>query len=126
MTLSLTNSGSTAKTQAFLKSLQSDSLYSGLASLAERGVSALRAATPMDSGLTAASWSYEIEIKDGTASVYWINTNAVDGVHVAILIQYSHGTGTGGLVQGRDYINPAIKPIMDEIANEIWKKVTSR
>lgn len=121
--IGLTTSGSTLKTQSFLKGLQSGSLYSGLESLAQRGVDALRAATPADSGLTAASWGYEIEIKDGTVTIAWTNTNAFSGAHVAILIQYGHGTGTGGWVAGRDFINPAIKPIMDEIANEIWKKV---
>lgn len=117
--------GSTARTRAFLVKMQRAELYSGLESIAQRGVAALQAATPVESGLTAMSWSYEIEINGSSASITWVNTNTINGANVAILLQYGHGTGTGGYVSGRDYINPAIKPIFDEIAEEVWRKVTT-
>lgn len=117
--------GSTRNTDAFLKKMKSTKLSTGLDSLAQRGVSALQAATPMDGGLTAASWSYEIEVKGDSTTIHWINTNTNNGVNIAVILQYGHGTGTGGYVAGRDYINPAIQPVMDAIADELWKKVTS-
>lgn len=88
------------------------------------GVAALASATPVDSGLTASSWSYKITNKDGSASITFTNSNIQNGVPIAIILQYGHGTGTGGWVQGRDYINPAIQPIFDQIANDAWKEVT--
>lgn len=119
------SSGSTSKTQAFLHKMQSPSLLlQGLESLAQQGVNALAAATPVESGLTAASWSYEIETTGGTSKITWINAHTVNGVNVAIILQYGHGTGTGGYVAGYDYINPAIQPIFDQIADEVWKRVT--
>ena len=87
------------------------------------GVAALASATPVDSGLTADSWSYEIKHQNGAASITFLNSNVHDGVPIAIILQYGHGTGTGGWVEGRDYINPAIQPIFDEIANQAWKEV---
>lgn len=118
------SSGSTAKTQAFLQKMQAGDVLSGLESLAQQGVNALAAMTPVDTGLTAASWSYEITTSGGTTKISWINTNRIGGVKVAIILQYGHGTGTGGFVAGRDYINPAIQPIFDQIADDVWKKVT--
>ncbi len=88
------------------------------------GVAALASATPIDSGLTASSWYYKIEHKSGSASIGFYNSNIQNGVPIAIILQYGHGTGTGGWVQGRDYINPAIQPIFDRIANEAWREVT--
>lgn len=123
--ISFTTGGSTRKTKTFLDRLGSQDFYSGIESLAQRGVAALRAATPVDSGLTAASWSYEIKVTNSSATITWLNTNVNNGVNVAILLQYGHGTGTGGYVSGRDYINPAIQPIFDSISDEVWKKVTS-
>jgi hypothetical protein len=123
--ISFTTSGSTANTDRFLKAMQASDLYSGLDRLAQRGVSALQANTPQSTGLTAASWGYEIEVADGKATIYWYNTHVESGVNVAVILQYGHGTGTGGYVSGRDYINPAIQPVFDEIADEVWKKVTS-
>lgn len=123
--ISFTVSGSTAKTEAFLQKMQQPNLFSGLESLGQQGVAALSAATPVDSGLTAASWSYEIEDKNGLVTITWFNSHVENGVNIAIILQYGHGTGTGGYVSGRDYINPAIQPIFDQIANEMWKKVTS-
>lgn len=87
------------------------------------GVAALASATPIDSGLTASSWYYEIENRNGSVTISFHNSNIQNGVPIAIMIQYGHGTGTGGWVQGRDYINPAIQPIFDRIANDVWKEV---
>ena len=88
------------------------------------GVAALASATPVDSGLTANSWYYEIVNKDGRAMISFCNSNIQNGIPIAIILQYGHGTGTGGWVEGRDYINPAIRPIFDKIANEAWREVT--
>lgn len=88
------------------------------------GVAALASATPVDSGETAISWYYEITNKNNTITISFHNSNIQNGVPIAIILQYGHGTGTGGWVQGRDYINPAIQPIFDQIANYAWKEVT--
>ena len=91
-----------------------------------QGVAALSSATPVDSGLTAESWYYEIENKNGSATITFNNSNIQNGVPIAIILQYGHGTRNGGWVEGRDYINPAIQPIFDEIANEAWREVTKQ
>lgn len=88
------------------------------------GVAALSSATPIDTGKTAGSWYYEIENKNGSASINFYNSNIQNGVPIAIILQYGHGTRNGGWVQGRDYINPAIQPIFDKIANDAWREVT--
>ena len=88
------------------------------------GVAALASATPVKTGKTAISWVYEIKRQNGSVSIVFKNTNIVNGVPIAIILQYGHGTGTGGWVEGRDYINPAIQPIFDEIANKAWREVT--
>ena len=88
------------------------------------GVEALRSSTPVDSGLTASSWNYEVNYTSTGVSISFNNTNIQNGVPIAIILQYGHGTRNGGWVQGRDYINPAIQPIFDKIANEAWKEVT--
>lgn len=88
------------------------------------GVAALASATPVDSGLTASSWYYEIVNKPGSVSITFNNSNIQDGVPIAIILQYGHGTGSGGWVEGRDYINPAVRPIFDKIANQAWREVT--
>ena len=88
------------------------------------GVEALASATPVDSGETANSWYYEITNSNGSAKITFNNSNIQNGVPIAIILQYGHGTGTGGWVEGRDYINPAIQPIFDEIANNAWRGVT--
>lgn len=88
------------------------------------GVSALSSATPVESGHTANSWEYKIVQKRGMYAIEFHNTNINDGVPIAIILQYGHGTGTGGWVEGRDYINPAIQPIFDKLAKELWREVT--
>lgn len=90
------------------------------------GVEALAAATPKDTGKTASSWYYKIENKDRSASISFHNSNIQNDVPIAIILQYGHGTGTGGWVEGRDYINPSIQPIFDEIADSAWKEITKR
>ena len=117
--------GSFKKTESFLASLSKQSIPRSLEKYARQGVSALEASTPEESGLTATSWDYEITSSRGSYSIVWTNDNIVDGVPVAILLQYGHGTGTGGYVQGQDFINPAIKPIFDQIAQDVWKAVTN-
>lgn len=89
-----------------------------------QGVAALASATPVDSGVTASSWYYEIVRGNGSVAIEFNNSNLQNGVPIAIILQYGHGTGTGGWVQGRDYINPAIQPIFDAIANNAWREVT--
>ena len=90
----------------------------------EAGVKALASATPVDSGLTASSWYYEIENQNGKYTIHFNNSNVNKHVNIAIILQYGHGTRNGGWVEGRDYINPAIQPIFDKIADEAWKEVT--
>lgn len=89
------------------------------------GVEALRSATPKDSGETANLWSYEIIRKDGETKIVWTNSNINKGVNIAVILQYGHGTGTGGYVEGIDYINPAMKPVFQEIVDNALKEVTS-
>ena len=88
------------------------------------GVAALASATPVNTGLTASSWYYEISNKNGSAMISFHNSNIQNGVPIAIILQYGHGTRNGGWVEGRDYINPAIRPIFDRIADDAWKEVT--
>ena len=90
----------------------------------QEGVAALSSATTVDTGRTANSWSYKVEHQNGSASINFYNSNYNNGVNIAVILQYGHGTGTGGWVAGRDYINPAIQPVFDKIADEAWKEVT--
>ena len=89
-----------------------------------KGVAALSSATPVDTGLTASSWFYKIENKNGIAKIEFHNSNIQNGVPIAVILQYGHGTRNGGYVVGRDYINPAIQPVFDELAENAWKEVT--
>lgn len=122
---SITSQGSFAKTEAFFKRMLKGEMYNALESYAREGVAALASATPVDSGVSAASWSYTIRRTGSSYSIEWTNSHVVDGRPIVIMLQYGHGTGTGGYVQGRDFINPAIKPIFDRIADKVWKAVTS-
>lgn len=119
------SSGSTKDTQAFLKKMQSENFFSSLESFAQQGVNALASVTPIDSGLTASSWGYEIESNDSNTKVTWTNSHINDGVNVAIILQYGHGTGTGGYISGIDYINPGIQPIFEQVIEDLWRKVTT-
>lgn len=118
-------SGSFDKTRRFLEGNINKKRYSSLAKYGEKGVAALSAATPKDSGETANGWRYRITTENGKVRIDWYNIHVDDGAVIAILIQYGHGTGTGGWVEGRDYINPAMKPIFDEIIAGVWKEVTA-
>lgn len=89
----------------------------------KEGVAALMSSTPQESGETANSWYYKVENKKGKITLTFYNSNIQDGIPIAIILQYGHGTGTGGWVQGRDYINPAVQPIFDKIAEQAWKEV---
>lgn len=90
----------------------------------KEGVEALRAATPVDSGVTRDCWSYEVSYGQGSCTISFLNSNINDGVPIAVILQYGHGTRNGGFVQGRDYINPAIQPIFDRMAKDLWREVT--
>ena len=113
------------RTESFLKRVIRLNLAQRLQAAAAEGVAALAAAPPKESGLTANSWTAEVTIGANGFTIEWQNTHVDSGVPIAIILQYGHGTGTGGYVQGRDYINPAIQPVFDKIADEIWKEVTS-
>jgi hypothetical protein len=122
--IEITQRGSFDNTERYLEHLSKDNLYSVLNKYGTMGVNALSSATPTDTGRTANSWYYEIVQRKGYYSIRWHNSNVNEGRPIAILIQYGHGTGTGGYVQGRDYIMPAIRPIFDQMAAEAWKEVT--
>lgn len=123
--ISFVVSGSFKRTEAFLRKMSTSDIFQGLDRYAREGVAALASATPTDTGLTAASWDYRIERSKGSYSIIWTNRDIEGGFPVAIMLQYGYATGTGGYVHGYDYINPAIRPIFDKIANEVWKAVTS-
>lgn len=116
--------GDFSKSELFLKRSKELNYEEILGPYAKQGVAALASATPVDSGKTASSWDYEIHKTSRGVNIYWTNSNINDGVSVAVILQYGHGTGWGGYVQGRDYINPSIRPVFDEIANAAWKEVT--
>lgn len=116
--------GNFKATEAFLKKMKRKDFAEILKQYGQKGVDALSAATPVDTGLTASSWSYEIEYGANASKIIWSNSNIVDGVPIVLMLQYGHGTRNGGYVQGRDFINPAIRPILDEIAKSAWREVT--
>lgn len=116
--------GDFSKLTNFLERAKKAVKHSDLDRFGKAGVDALASATPVDSGLTASSWYYKIEIKNGSASISFHNSNIQNGVPIAIILQMGHGTRNGGWVEGRDYINPAIQPIFDKIAREAWEEVT--
>ena len=116
--------GDFSKVTRFLERAKEVVRLGALDKYGREGVAALASATPVDSGETAQSWYYEITNKKGFVSISFHNSNIQNGVPIAIILQYGHGTGTGGWVAGRDYINPAIQPIFDKIADAAWKEVT--
>lgn len=122
---SISSSGSFDKTIAHLRKLQKIDIGAIVAAEAQRGVKALVAATPKDSGKAASGWSYEIVRSATETQIHWKNSDVENGFHVALMIQHGHGTGTGGYVPGIDYINPAMRPIFDQIAQTVWKAVIS-
>lgn len=123
--MSIESLGSLKNTMSFLDRLSRGDIFNDLERFGQMGVDALANATPRASGETAQSWGYEIIRSKGSVRIEWYNTNVNQGSNIAILIQYGHGTGTGGYVAGVDYINPAIRPIFDQIIADVWKKVNS-
>lgn len=124
VTIRLEEKGDFSKTFKFLKGLKEKSWKKSLDTYGRQGVEALRAVTPKDTGLTANSWHYEIIDFDDNVTIRWYNTNVKKGwYNVALMIQYGHGTGTGGWVQGVDYINPALSPIFEKMLRDIWVEV---
>ena len=122
--ITISSKGGFSNTDTFFKNITKKSYLNILDTYGKQGVNALSSHTPKDSGKTSTSWGYKIENKNGTASIIWNNSNIINGVPIAIIIQYGHATGNGGYVQGIDYINKALKPIFDEISNNVWKEVT--
>ena len=122
--ISVRQKGDFSKLTRFLERAKESVKIGDLDKYGREGVAALSSATPIDSGKTANSWSYEITNKDGSVTITFNNSNIQNGVPIAIILQYGHGTRNGGWVQGRDYINPAIQPIFDENVNNAWREVT--
>lgn len=126
MKISFDTRGSFKKTDDFLKKMSKGSaIFRVLDSYGRTGTDALASATPIDSSESAASWYHEVVESKGTYSIVWRNGNVVDGIPVVILLQYGHGTRNGGFIQGRDFINPALKPLFDRLADEVWREVQS-
>lgn len=122
--ITFTEKGSFKNTETYLSKLKTEQVFAVLSKYGSLGVNALSNATPTDTGLTAESWYFDVEQRKGYYSIRWHNRHIVNGLPIAVLLQYGHGTGTGGYVQGRDYIMPAIRPIFDQIAEEAWREVT--
>lgn len=119
----ITAKGNFGHTHKFLKRMQNKSYFTILDKYGKKGVDLLQSATPIDSGETAQSWGYEITEKNGNYTLRWFNMNVNDGVNIAVILQYGHATKSGGWVEGRDYINPAMKPIFENLADEVWREV---
>ena len=122
--ISFRQKGDFSKLNRFLERAKEAARVSILDKYGREGVAALASATPKDTGETANSWYYEIKRDKGSATISFNNSNINNGVSIAVILQYGHGTGTGGWVEGRDYINPAIQPIFDRIADDAWEEVT--
>ncbi len=116
--------GDFSKVTRYLKKDRRSKYASIFDKYGSKGVEALKQATPVETGKTAASWYYTVEASASGAKITWSNSNFNKGVPIAIILQYGHGTGTGGWVEGRDYINPAVQPIFDSMAEELWKETT--
>jgi len=125
--VSFKHRGSFKNMEKFLKGYSSDKLLNVLHGYGNQGVSALASATPIDSGESASSWSYRVSVSRGSFFIIWENSSVTSsGTPIVILLQYGHGTRDGGFVQGKDFINPAIKPVMDRIAEDVWREVAQR
>ena len=121
--ITVRSKGDFSKLNGFLEKAKEAVKLGNLDKYGKAGVKALESATPMDSGLTANSWYYTIERNDNTVSINFHNSNIQNGIPIAIILQYGHGTGTGGWVEGRDYINPAIQPIFDNLVKDAWEVI---
>ena len=122
--ISFRQKGDFSKLTRYLERAKNVVRMGNLDKYGRQGVAALASATPVDTGATANSWYYEVTNQNGSAAITFYNSNIQNGVPIAIILQYGHGTGIGGYVQGRDYINPAIQPIFDKLANDAWREVT--
>lgn len=125
MAITVVAHGDFRKVNKFLERCKEIAKVGDLDKFGQEGVAALSAATPEDTGETAASWGYKIVRSNGSVSIQWTNSHINDGVPIAVILQYGHGTRNGGYVQGRDYINPAIQPVFDNIAENAWEEVIS-
>lgn len=123
--ITFTQKGSFKNTERYLAKLSRKQAFDVLTKYGTIGVNALSNATPVASGETSMSWYFEVVQRHGYYSIRWHNRHVNEGRPIAILLQYGHGTRNGGYVQGRDYINPAIRPIFDQMANDVWKEVTT-
>lgn len=126
MKIEVRHKGDLKKAEKFLKNILVKDYESILDKYAKKGVKVLSNATPMETGETSSLWKYEIIKKNKNISIIWSNSNVIKGTNVAIILQYGHGTGTGGYVKGIDYINPALKPIFNELADAVWKEVINK
>ena len=117
------NNGDFSKTITYLNNAMKNINFNNLDKYGEEGVALLSKNTPVDTGLTASSWYYKIEKGNGKTSLSWYNSNSVQNVSIAVILQYGHATGNGGWVEGRDYINPVMRPLFDKIADNAWKEV---
>lgn len=124
MKIKLSSKGDFSKTVDYLTGLKKLDMKKILEKYGELGIDALLEATPKRTGLTSQSWEYKVTVNSREATINWFNTNVQNGLNIAVILQYGHGTKSGGYVRGRDYINPAMQPIFDEIANLAWKEVT--
>lgn len=122
--ITFSHKGNYSKITRYLEKASKSARLVDLNKYGREGVAALASATPVDSGLTSSSWYYEITHEGGSATISFLNSNINKGVPIAIILQYGHGTGTGGWVEGRDYINPAIQPLFDKLAEDAWREVT--
>lgn len=123
--ITVKTNGDFVNTKRYFERVKKSAKINVLEKYGKAGVAALASSTPVDSGITAGSWYYEIKRQNGNAIIEFCNSHVNKGVNIAIILQYGHGTGTGGWVQGRDYINPAIQPIFDKIAEDAWREVTN-
>lgn len=122
--INISHKGNLDITRRFLIGAKKINYRKILEAYGREGVQALASATPVDTGATSKSWGYEISSSIGSHTITWTNSNVVNGVPIAIILQYGHATRNGGFVQGRDYINPALRPIFNKIANAAWEEVT--
>lgn len=121
--ISFETKGDFTRAMRWLTDLEHAEFYKKVDGLAAKGTAALSAATPVRSGVTARSWHHKVTITKTSCKIEWLNSNVNRGVPIAVILQYGHGTGTGGFVAGQDYINPAMRPVFDQIANEVWNEV---
>ena len=121
----LSSKGDFSKATRYFERLKETAKLGVLDKYGHEGVAALSSSTPVETGLTASSWTYKIQLSESSASIEFHNSNINNGVPIAIILQYGHGTGTGGWVEGRDDISPAIRPVFDKIVEDLWKEVTN-